>query len=457
MRAKTSSGAGRRIVGCVATLLTVTAGVLTTTTAPAQAYATVACDPVNGTTSTDVSMAAALSSQLQQSLHNAMTGYRMSCARMVVSAVRDRGLSERAAVIAITTTIVESTLQNISETVDHDSLGLFQQRASWGSAANRLNATWATNAFLDKMLRIGSWNTRPIGEVCQAVQVSAYPDRYQVQAGDAAVIVAALWSPSQVTAVNGVVSGDITGDGRADVIGRKTDGTLWLYVNGGSDTAPYSTGVEVGMAWQQFTWFLTGDVTGDGYDDLIAARPDGTLWLYGNSQNASAPYSTGIQIGTEWHQFSKITAADVTGDGRADLMATRPDGTLWLYTNEGSNTAPYSTGTQIGAGWETINRVTAADVTGDGRADLVATRPDGTLWLYTNEGSNTAPYSTGTQIGAGWETINRVTAADVTGDGRADLVATRPDGTLWLYTNEGSNTAPYSTGTQIGAGWEAFA
>jgi hypothetical protein len=77
--------------------------------------------------------------------------------------------------------------------------------------------------------------------------------------------------------------------------------------------------------------------------------------------------------------------------------------------------------------------------------------------LYVNGGSDTAPYSTGIQVGAGWEQFNRIQVGDVTGDGRADVTATRPDGTLWLYTNGGSNTAPYSTGIQIGSGWESFA
>ena len=36
------------------------------------------------------------------------------------------------------------------------------------------------------------WMTEPIGEICQAVQVSAYPDRYQPQAGDAKIIVDAI-------------------------------------------------------------------------------------------------------------------------------------------------------------------------------------------------------------------------------------------------------------------------
>jgi hypothetical protein len=255
---------------------------------------------------------------------------------------------------------------------------------------------------------------------------------------------------------NGVVSGDVTGDGRADMVARGPDGTLALYRNGGSNTAPYSTGSQIGSSWQGFSWFLAGDVTGDGRADLVATGPDGVLSLYTNNGNNTAPYSTGIHIGSSWQQFRNVTLADVTGDGRADLVAVGPDGILSLYTNNGSNTAPYSTGIQIGSAWQQFSRVMAGDVTGDGRADIVASKPDGTLVLYPNGGSNTAPYSTGIHIGSSWQQFRNVALADVTGDGRADLVAVGPDGILSLYTNNGSNTAPYSTGIQIGSGWQNF-
>jgi len=93
------------------------------------AYQLAACDP-NGITSTDTARAAQLNGTLKAKMRGYMTAYRVSCARMVIKAVHDRGLDPRAATIAIATTIVETSIQNISEEVDHDSLGLFQQRAS---------------------------------------------------------------------------------------------------------------------------------------------------------------------------------------------------------------------------------------------------------------------------------------------------------------------------------------
>ncbi|MEV0155144.1 hypothetical protein AB0H57_15565, partial [Micromonospora sp. NPDC050686] len=195
------------------------------------AYQTAPCDP-NGTTGADAAIADTLNETLQSDMRGYMNAYRTSCARMVVQAVKARGLASRAAVIAIATVIVETHLQNISEEVDHDSLGLFQQRASWGSREQRLNPTWATNAFLDKMVRLypnDTWKDAPVGEVCQAVQVSAYPDRYQKQAADAQTIVNALWSGSLVGSPDDVSrDGVVVGlDGRISLYVVRSGGDVW--------------------------------------------------------------------------------------------------------------------------------------------------------------------------------------------------------------------------------------
>ncbi|GAB1819602.1 hypothetical protein [Herbidospora sp. RD11066] len=191
------------------------------------AYQTATCGTV---ISADTTVANQLNGTLQNKMRGYMSAYRVSCARAVVNAVQARGLDQRAAVIAIATVIVETSLQNISEEVDHDSLGLFQQRASWGTAAQRLNPAWATNAFLDKMVRLypnNSWRTAPVGEVAQAVQVSAYPDRYQVEANDAQKIVNALSGPSGQASVYGVLSdGRLTYTAIDAATNRRTHGAV---------------------------------------------------------------------------------------------------------------------------------------------------------------------------------------------------------------------------------------
>ena len=131
-------------------------------------------------------------------LGRAVAGRHISCARAIVGHVQASGLGQRAAVIAVTTAIAESTLNNYTVAVDHDSLGLFQQRPStgWGRPAQLIDPRYATYAFLKAMLRkhpAGDWVNGDIGRIAQRVQGSAHPGAYGPEAHDAFLMVTALW------------------------------------------------------------------------------------------------------------------------------------------------------------------------------------------------------------------------------------------------------------------------
>ncbi|MGH8959591.1 MAG: FG-GAP repeat domain-containing protein [Jatrophihabitantaceae bacterium] len=261
--------------------------------------------------------------------------------------------------------------------------------------------------------------------------------------------------------VAGSTAADVDGDGRADLLATKPDGSLWYYRNTGNAAHPFSTGRKIGTSgWNGFTKLAAADVNGDHRADLVAVRPDGTLWYYRNTGSATHPFTTAGEIGASgWNGFTKLAAADVNGDHRADLVAVRPDGTLWYYRNTGSATRPFSTASEIGAsGWNAFDKLALADVDGDQHADVLATRPDGTLWYYRNTGSATRPFSTASEIGAsGWNAFDKLVAGDTDGDGHADLLVTRPTGILSLYPNTQSSTRPFAGRTQIGlTGWQAF-
>jgi hypothetical protein len=350
-------------------------------------------------------------------MDGAMTAYRVSCARVIIAVVKSRGLSLRAAQIAITTTIVESTIQNLTYG-DRDSIGLFQQRPSqgWGTIAQIMNPRYATGKFLDKMLTLGNWDTDAIGKVCQDVQRSGTPQEYYNQAADGVTIANAVWDASATPDPG--TGQSVTGDDYADLVGSKPDGTLWLYSNNieRDNGRPYSDNRQIGTSWNGYDLLLGADVTGDGYTDLVARKPDGTLWLYSNNivRDDGVPFSAARQIGHGWNGFDRLVAADATGDGYTDLVARKPDGTLWLYSNniERDNGVPYSDNRQIGSGWTGFDRILGADVTGDGFTDLIAGKPDGTLWLYSNNivRDDGRPYSDNRQIGSGWNAFNRLTA-----------------------------------------------
>jgi hypothetical protein len=59
---------------------------------------------------------------------------------------------------------------------DHDSLGIFQQRPSWGTAAQRMEPVASTNLFLGRLLSLPNWQAAPPWLAAQSVQASAFAD-----------------------------------------------------------------------------------------------------------------------------------------------------------------------------------------------------------------------------------------------------------------------------------------
>jgi hypothetical protein len=108
-------------------------------------------------------------------------------ARTVAAVAAPRG-GDRAALIALMTGITESGLRILGNPhdpagdglpvqgvgFDDDSLGIFQQRPSWGTAAQRLDPVASANLFLDRLLSRPDWRSVDPWRAAQDVQVSAY-------------------------------------------------------------------------------------------------------------------------------------------------------------------------------------------------------------------------------------------------------------------------------------------
>ena len=102
-------------------------------------------------------------------------------ARTIVGVVRAHRLPMYTAVIALATAIQESSLRNLTEAVDYDSLGLFQQRpsAGWGDPNQLTDPVFAAGAFLDALLsRVPDYAAVPLWQAAQRTQASAFPELY---------------------------------------------------------------------------------------------------------------------------------------------------------------------------------------------------------------------------------------------------------------------------------------
>ncbi|MBZ4317907.1 FG-GAP repeat domain-containing protein [Streptomyces huiliensis] len=151
--------------------------------------------------------------------------------------------------------------------------------------------------------------------------------------------------------------GELGGTYGSDLLTRDKQGVLWVHqANGklGRDYAKIAPRKRVGGGWGQFTAITgRGDLTGDGKTDIVARDKSGTLWLYKGTGDINKPFAARTKVGGGWNQFTKLVATgDVNLDGHADLLAVDGKGALWLYKGTGKASSPYQSRVKIdSSGW----------------------------------------------------------------------------------------------------------
>ncbi|MEU0337249.1 FG-GAP and VCBS repeat-containing protein [Streptomyces sp. NPDC006193] len=297
---------------------------------------------------------------------------------------------------------------------------------------------------------------------------------------------------------------DFNGDHYDDLAVGSPGEKVGTDANGGSLTILWgsptgltgkSTGVSDPAASSHDYWgknLAAGDFDGDGKADLVVGSSAATLYLYrGGFTTAGAHGSRTtvkppIQSGTNDYPYGplNLTAGDVNGDGRTDLVV---DG-YETRTRYGWNTnywLPGTTSGLSGASAKTLKAgiVTAVgDVNGDHFGDIVSgadwdtTLGDGTSVpdsatggkVNITYGSASGPaattgitQNTGNVPGAsekgdafGWE----LDLGDINGDGYQDLVVSSPQEDIDGVSDTGNVTVLYgsASGVDTASGIQAF-
>ncbi|MEU9989913.1 trypsin-like serine protease [Streptomyces sp. NPDC048045] len=152
-----------------------------------------------------------------------------------------------------------------------------------------------------------------------------------------------------------IAPGDVTGDYVPDILSVDSAGALWIYPGKGNGT--FGSRVEVGTGWNQYNSVRGhGDFTGDGKADLIARKSGSDdLYLYkGTGTSGSGAFSARVKVRSAWTGYNAFDAVgDVSGDGLADFLARTPGGTLYLYKGTGKATSEiFATRVSIGTGFQ---------------------------------------------------------------------------------------------------------
>lgn len=167
-------------------------------------------------------------------------------------------------------------------------------------------------------------------------------------------------------------------------------------------------GVEISSGWSSYNLTIgPGDLSSDGKGDLLARATDGKLYLIRGTGNAQT-FSNRILVGSGWGAYNTIVGGgDFSGDGRADLVARDTTGTLWLYKGTGSSAAPFAARVKVSSGWGSFKQLASAgDMDGDGRADLLVVDSTGTAYYYPASG--TGGFRARVKVGTGWNTYKKL-------------------------------------------------
>ncbi len=247
---------------------------------------------------------------------------------------------------------------------------------------------------------------------------------------------------------------DLDGDGRADILGFGDAGPWTAFGVGDGTFRDFRLVFEelgFNQGWNsEFPRFLA-DLTGDGRPDIIGFGMDG-IWVALNRSDGS--FNPPSLVSGELAQSSGWRVdkhprfvVDLTGDGHADILGFGDDG-VWVALGNGDgsfqsakfviNDLGYNQGWRV----ETHARF-VRDITGDGHADIIGFGDAGVWVALGNGDGNFQPPQyvlDGFGTNSGWtaEKHPRL-VADVTGWGKADLVGFGDDG-VWVSVGNGDGS-----------------
>jgi hypothetical protein len=232
-----------------------------------------------------------------------------------------------------------------------------------------------------------------------------------------------------------VASGDFTGSGKQDLLGRAPGGQWWVGVNNGSTF--------VNRLWTTWnpnvTWVdvQTGDFNGDGKTDIVSRVLQNGTWWVGLSTGSSFVNS----LWTIWNPFVTwvdVRVGDFNGDGKMDIAGrVLETGQWWVAESTGSGFS--------NSLWTTWNpNVTWVDVrmgdfNGDGKMDIAGRVLETGQWWVAE--------STGTGFtNSLWTTWNPnvtwvdVRVGDFNGDGKTDIAGRfLQTGQWWVALSTGTS------------------
>ena len=252
---------------------------------------------------------------------------------------------------------------------------------------------------------------------------------------------AGTFGPQRVISLNAygasdVFAADLDGDDDLDVLSASRDESRFTWYEN-VDAAGTFGPRHIFAQGNYATRVIAADMDDDGDMDAIVGSSDAFNIAWYENTDGAGTFGTQHVVNEDGWVISDIAVADVDGDGDPDLLSTEglPALVAWYENTDGAGTfGPQRVIAQYAYG---INSVFAADLDDDGDMDVLAASrsSDKVAWYANTDGAETfGPQRVVTSPGA--TSANTVVAADVDGDGDADVIsASGGDAPLAWYEN----------------------
>lgn len=218
----------------------------------------------------------------------------------------------------------------------------------------------------------------------------------------------------------------LEGDNVPDILVSPASGNVMTTVLDGVTLGSLGAGYPFGPAYSGAVYTASGELNGDAVADIVVATGAGGGLVRLLDGQSLVEIASGYPFGTGFAGGVAVALGDVNGDGRLDVIVGQSSGGGHIRVFDGRTIAPLLSATPFGAGYSGGVSVTSGDIDGDGRADIVASQVSGGRVAVVSGLTGTV-LATGTPYGPLSGGIS-VATGDVSGDGRADVVVAPASG-----------------------------